>query len=166
MHGSLAVHDGVADLGFEPDPASTSVVLSPRAAYDLTNGTLAFEIPQMIDLAGGSGQTFTVVVNGANAVAIAFEVLDSGQFSAYATMDGNHMTTGSGTYNAAARWLRFRATPDMVYWETSPDGLSYSPFGAISSIFDPSLVDMTVEIYGVAKRTGHLEIDNLNVPPS
>lgn len=75
------------------------------------------------------------------------------------------------TYDPAAmRWLRFRETAGSVYWETSPDGVTWT---ARRSLPTPAWVGegTTKAVFETYRNTGtmgaeHLEVDNVNTTPT
>lgn len=81
--------------------------------------------------------------------------------------------TGSGTYSTTThRWLRIRESSGTIYFDTSPDGSSWTnahSFATSLVAWDLTNVLISLEVQrgaGAGGSPGYVKFDNFNLPPA
>lgn len=100
----------------------------------------------------------------------------SSQISGYARANGTSIQIGSATYNATTqsdyRFLRLRANPSTMFWDSSPDGFAWTNRFSTSTLNTTSWVPSSTTL-GLLQGTWQVEAngnviptyDNINIIP-
>ncbi len=163
--GMLLEEGGQFVIHYVPNLKARAGLASARA-FDLTNSALVLEIPSApqtmlkgflgIDLNGTGGKDIEMFVEEGN---LKFGVENSGTFKELGTV----------AYSAQQhRWWRIREASNTLFWETAPDGKTWTTQLEASPL--PVAVDiLDVEIHGGTRieqmSPGDARADNLNQPP-
>ncbi len=71
--------------------------------------------------------------------------VEGGSLYLYQTIANSDVTSKSFTYDSTAdRYWRFRADSTMVYWDTSPDGATWTQRAAAAATLDPSALQFVL----------------------
>jgi hypothetical protein len=126
------------------------VVLPSIATYDLTNSFILVEVvsPPTTGFIGVTDSATTGPFFDFNALLFEFGAV---------TLDGA-VGQDLGTYNPTTqKWLRIRESGGVVFWDASPDGLSWSTLHSASYAVSTSLP---------ISLAGDGVLDNFNNPPA
>lgn len=135
--------------------------------YSLTGSYAFIEVPQVPATGNGTIQAWPLRLNfdGNNQLHWYYS---GGQLLAEYSIGGVFTTLATLTYNATThRWLRVREVGGTVYWDTSPDGITWTQRASTTAItwsLNDLLVYVGVGYYGTEPAPGMLQVDNFNVP--
>jgi hypothetical protein len=136
--------------------AAGFAILQPSTIYALASSQISLEIPWMIDTTT-SQALFQVVVFTIDGPAVALRQ-QQGELVAAKSSDAfasTNITVNQAPYDPAAhRWWRYRHDGTLLYWETSPDGVTYSTFGVANDITGLDRITLQVETYGQVTAMG------------
>ncbi|HEX6750702.1 MAG TPA: vanadium-dependent haloperoxidase [Longimicrobium sp.] len=118
----------------EVRPASSSGALSyggyyAATTYDLTGSEIRVELVRPLRSADAAEAYLTAELDASNQVSI---TVDGDVYSTYQNLNAYQKVAGSYTllarvpyHPARHRWLRLREASGVLYWETSPDGVTW-----------------------------------------
>jgi hypothetical protein len=153
--GILSVPNGTAS-------ADQSNIQS-QAAYSLTGSTLACKITPGTDTNGA--QNFQLV-NSSTGLTLSW-IYTGGTWQATCSTVSGAMFANPLT--PAYAWLRFREAAGIVYWEASPDGITWTTIAQVS-VGAGACTSMTVQwrtyVYGTITGSTPMQVSNLNVTPT
>lgn len=175
-------NDGVIDTakwtvvsGTWTEPSGSLCVLMPSGGsalnsadvWSLRQSSAFLEIVSIANGAGAaSGATIYRLINSADSNDYVQFIIDPPSGNLFMQYVENAVVQSSATitYNATTmRWLRFRHINDLVYFETSPDGTTWTP--RLTSA-EPAWVD-SVRVLLFAAQSGGAAItkcfDNFNI---
>jgi hypothetical protein len=153
----------------EITPTSPYSRATSVATYDLRNSVLAVKVAQV---ANGTTSTDTEVIFGAtsgnNAIKFTHE---AGTLYCQSYSGTTKTTRGSVAYSATSMlWWRFRHDGTNVYWETSPDGTTWTARATVAATSLPDLsagfVMLDSGFFSGATSTPHALFDTVNSEPS
>ena len=155
--------EGGGDLTFTmgKDNQNVLVALIASTFYDFSDGTLAVEIPQMIDTSN-SGDTLRVAIGTVMGSTADF-VASGGGLS----LETNGMAVNSTTYDSVMmRWLRVsvqRQRPALG--SLTDDGRTYTTLLKSGDLTGLDRTDVRIQIEGHSVTADSAVIDNVNVAP-
>lgn len=159
-------HDGVLDMAFLQGGDTNSALIA-STIYDLDSLPLFVELPQMVDTSPASGQEFTMSAVTASRNIAQFHVR-AGMLTALegSPTVGTAIAVNQKPYDPVAhRWWRFRTEGTFTWWETSPDAMTWTPFGSTNDLHGFDRTDAVFQIFGTTAVPGAIHLDNLNSPP-
>lgn len=118
-YGTVAVSGGQCGI----DCTSSYSGITSNAAYDLTG---SYAVCKMTPYLGGSGYQCYLLLTPdlTNGYAIGYE---SGDLQGEYIVGGNGTVIGTLTYSATAHaWIRIREAAGTVYFDTAPDGKTWT----------------------------------------
>lgn len=132
-------------------------------AYDLEDSSVSVKI----DMTSPEAEAFLVAAEVDDDFGVGIHVED-GSVHAELADSGSTFDIGSLAYDPQAmRWVRIREENDELFWETSPDGVTYEPFAQAPTPFDASFMEIVIGggASGVASGAFTITLDDLNVVP-
>lgn len=164
--GTVTQGGGSLNLSPSPNVGTTQLLLSSVGTYSLSSSAGYVKVPAVLN-AGSLDEDYTLFLDINNALQWLY---GSGTLKAIAWKAGTQMVLASLPYSASTHlWWRIRETSGTVYWETSPDGLSWTPQASYStaSLFDLSSLKVYffAETWGSGASTpGTAKFANFNQP--
>lgn len=163
--GMLAEENGRFALHCVDNSTNYAGLQSSRG-FDLSESSLTIEIP-MTPL-GSATTTFGLDFDGPEDRDLEM-FFEQGQIHVGYEVDDNFQSLGSLAYSPQMhRWWRVRGSANTVYWETAPDGKTWTTQFQVSPPPVP-INALSVEIYGgtwqPVMMPGEGQADNLNLPP-
>lgn len=111
--------------------------------YDLRGSRIYVEVNQVVSTATHAQSDIQVVGVSGDELAITEE---AGMLSAAINVGGARMNVQSIAYDAAQeRWWQIREAQGTVYFETSPDGVTFTPFATTPTPAYASIVNVVLE---------------------
>jgi hypothetical protein len=157
-------------LQLTPSAASYVGVVTANTGtrYDLTGSSVYVELSAVLDQRLGVESAYFAVGPAGNS-RVDFSVSD-GSLLMRSNVAGVQTSQGSLTYNATThRWLRIRESGGTVYWDTSPDGLTWTQRASwvVSGItLTACRVELGAGVWDGGTSTGSADFDNINTPPT
>lgn len=141
--------------------------------YDMTDSHFAVEFVQNLNVgSNGSLSTYFRALDSSGDGSNYFEFEIAGGPSGTVTFrekyNGSSDTT-TGTYDATNyRYLRLREASGTIYWETSPNGYSWTTRRSKSALVSVSVADVLLSTgrWAAESSPGNAIFDNLNLMPS
>lgn len=134
--------------------------------YSLTDSMCFVEVVQIASSAINSDTWFELRIDDANRLRMNVGSSGTQIISFYKDVSGS----GAGSdqlYNATdMRWWRFRETEGTVYWETSPDCLTWTTRHSEATPISISALTVRLRAYSDDASPTPAVFDNLNLPPS
>lgn len=137
--------------------------------YSFVGDTIFLQVPQVSGTANSWQNSVKLDVDANNSIEMG---MDGGTFKGRVTRAGVTTDTllAGGTYNATNHlWWRMRESGGTVYWDTSPDGLTWTNLGSVAHQLSVGSVALKLQAghWNAADADGPNAIyDNLNyVPP-
>jgi hypothetical protein len=133
--------------------------------YDLTNGAVAVQVPQVVNSATGVSSWMEVRADFMNRLAMSYE---NGTLSFNKMIGGLTSTIASTTYNPGVpQWWRFREANGSVFWETSPDGRTWATWLSAVDPIPLGAVNFAIGVTasGASNNPGSGRFDNVNLTP-
>lgn len=160
-----AVAGGTITGGVAEMPYTTgSTVKQTPEAWDLTESTLFAEVVH--DPADASNETyFGFGTAGGLFEANQFMFVVSSLTIFYREIDGSGANSDTtGTYSATdMRWMRLRYTGTSIFWDTSPDGETWTERRTKTAVFTPSAHRVKIGGFNfAASQTTFATFDNIN----
>ena len=136
--------------------------VNSKLAYDLTGSSFVVRFPQSANV--GTGTTETSVRLFVDASNYASFFFNNGNISYYDASNGDDYHTYSPTDHA---WLRFRCSGTTLYWDSSPDGITWTQRRSVSTVlnFTKLFVKFKCGYYGTESNPGTALWDTVNLPP-
>ncbi len=162
-YGSAAVSSG--QLVLPANNAYSSTVLSTDH-YDLTDSQLVIEMVSIPNVGNGSTECSVDLTDGSNNAL--HTIYAGGNLLFRETVAGVNNGTAV-TYSATAhRWLRIREAGGTVYWETSPNGVTWTVQRSKTVGIDVTALYASLNsgYWGTEPSPGSAIFDNVNRPPS
>lgn len=141
---------------------SSWTAISSKTTYDLTNSAI---FAQILQVPTGSGQG-TMFLGKTTAYTDAFSFIVTGGSLLFGEWTSGSQNYTSITYSATThKWWRIRHASGTVYWETSPDGATWTVQRSKSPNVSP-ITALYVKIQaGGSSSLGTLIVDNVNIAP-
>lgn len=163
--GMRAEEGGQFVLHYVPNAEAYGGLVSARA-FDLTSSSLVVEMP-VVPPASLVGN-FMIDLNGPGDNDVEMTIAE-GNLEFGVEVNGMDQKLGSVLYSPDQhRWWRIREQANTLYWETAPDGKTWTSRLEISPLPVPVTM-LDVEISGgtwTAQPTvGECRADNVNIPP-
>jgi hypothetical protein len=130
--GGSIYQDGTA-LNLAPNSNVGNAQLSVTSVnpFVFNSSSLAARVPNTINGAGGVDQQMMIRLDSNNYIRWVFQ---TNQLSMDYVVGGTLNTIATIPYSATSHlWLRLRESAGTTYWETSPDNVSWTSQGSISS---------------------------------
>jgi hypothetical protein len=160
-------------LQFTTGTTSTQfLALQSVGLYDLTNAAMAVQIVNPGNQNLASLQLWPIYLDqNASGQNILSFVLSENSISCWKRVSGvDSNLSGYITYDPVAmQWLRIREAAGAVYWETAPDGQTWSTMFSVADPFTPinnMWANIIVETYNIEPTSTVVEFDNVNATPS
>jgi hypothetical protein len=134
--------------------------------YDLTGSSIVTELAQTPNLGNGTTQAYVIArINGTNYEAIGYS---GGKLYMDESVAGIPSTDIATTYDPVAhRWLRMREASGTIYWDTSPDGVTWT--NRRNKAAGISLTALYIQVesayFGTEPSPGVAVYDNVNLVP-
>jgi hypothetical protein len=141
--------------------------VTTTSTYDLTNGSVAVQLPQQgTPTTGYENWPLLVQTDNNNAT---YAVLSGGFIGVYQKVAGVQTSVWFGAYDPIAiQWVRVRESGGILYWEFSFDGHTWSTWTNLSNPW--AVTDLQVRIqagtWAVLGVTETANFDNLNYNPN
>jgi hypothetical protein len=157
-------------LSTTPNTSFTGNVNS-AIAYDLTESSVYVQVPQTTNLGNGHTETFIQLFDtGTNLTSknsLLIDYLGGNLTMQYRDSAGTSVNLATVTYSATTHaWWRIRAASGTVYWDTSPDGFTWTQQASWAATIP--LTSMKVILgsgyTGTEPSPGTALFDNFNVP--
>jgi hypothetical protein len=136
------------------------------ASYDLTNSAIVVNVPKVGNTATIAQTYLTLSAPGNNEIDM---VAESGNLAFRLYVSGTVQPVGSTLYSATQHaWWRIRATASTIYWETAPDGKTWTVQDQLSPLpfpIDALDVQLGSGTWKAEANPGSCSFDNLNLPP-
>jgi hypothetical protein len=162
---SFAEQDG--ELQFNLTGAALyncGVVLAP--GYDMTGSSVTIEVPALTPGQPELNVWLEAFVDEDNAVSVG---VHDGSVTFGYKLAGASYTPASASYSPSThRWWRLREAGGETYWETSPDGSSWTVGLQVASPIDLSAINvmLAAECWDGCSAPVAVSFDNYNRPPS
>jgi hypothetical protein len=144
--------------------------LVSNGGYDLTSSYAQIEVIGVGNQQLASFESFplNIYLSSDNTTGV-FWYIHSGIIKAYKKISGTSTILQSATYDASVhRWLRIRENNGTTYFETSPDGVTWTTFTSLANPI--TMTSLTLEIsagtYSTESTITSITLDNLNVLPT
>jgi hypothetical protein len=158
--GTLTLAGGIADA--QTSGAASKVSLGPSTVYDLSNGAISVEIPQMIADSALNRVTLRVV-SGIGDSTVMTE--NNGTLSASAQLSTSSAPMVVSPYDPVQmRWWRIANQPAGMTWEVSPDGASWTALNAPFPMGGIDRCDISIAVESDSGVVGHTRFDNVDLP--
>lgn len=164
--GGVSIVDG---QGQAPTINSYSAWSTGADLYRLTDSALFVKVPQVSGTAGSRQNSIKFEIDANNSVEMS---MDGGTFKGRVQKAGTTTDTALGAYSATAdAWWRVRESGGTVYWDTSPDAVTWNNRGSAIHGLDLTAVKVNLQAgyWNAAEAGGPFPpaiYDNLNtVPP-
>lgn len=148
----------------EADTAYDSGIIT-SVTYNLTGSSVAAEMLPYISSSAETGlQVFQAEGSGTGPTSFAIIRYTAGKMQGQ-IYQGSTLTSGpTVTYNATNHaWWRIREASGTLYFETSPDSLTWTPIWTRAYTF--SVTSLAIQVYaGTGSGTGTSYVTNVNVP--
>jgi hypothetical protein len=108
--------------------------LQSLAYYDITNSQLAIEVMNAGEQSLASLEVYPIYLQSITGQAQLFFLISEGDISAWDAISGTRNNlSGYTPYDPVGmKWLRIRESGGTTYWETAPDGLTWTTFFSMS----------------------------------
>ena len=149
-----------------PVPNTTNSYAGYRTAgrYDLTGSEVRVEVQWVLNN-GPSSETFLTAERNLNN--LVYIIVEGGVIRAGQRVGGVNLDVGSAPYTPTQhRWWRLRETTGVTYWETSPDGRTWTTLAARPEPISLTWLELAVGAgtYGPTPNPGSAAFDNFHVP--
>jgi hypothetical protein len=163
---TAAVSSGRLSL---PTNSAYSAFITSTAGYDLTSSSIFVQTVQRPNVGNGSTQLyFQLDINGTlNTNSVQF-VVEGTFLRALRFVAGTQTQVLQGTYSATSHaWLRLRHSAGTVFWDTSPDGTTWTNFTSWAVTFAVTNLQASIGTgyYGTEPSPGTALVDNVNTAP-
>jgi hypothetical protein len=163
--GMLSESGGELMVTFVPDSTAFAGLQSARA-FDLTGSSIVIEVPVTPDPAAATVIFLELNGPGDNDVEMA---LDNGQLELGVEASDVYQEYGTVLHSPVLhRWWRIRESGNTLFWETAPDGKTWTTQLELSPVPIPIDV-LDVEIgggpYQPQASPGDAHFDDVNLPP-
>ncbi len=132
---------------------------SSRALYDLTGSSITVTVPQV------GGQHTALEMRDADGNRLQIDYYDGRLYAKALAPDGTSIVSTPVVYDAVsqARW-RIREEAGMIYWESSPDGQSFTEIDHAPVPFPIDSLRAQLAAGGQLASASTAQFDNLNLP--
>ncbi|HZX94189.1 MAG TPA: hypothetical protein VFE90_06705 [Myxococcales bacterium] len=121
--GTVTESGGFLHQAPNANVAGASLLLQSNGTYSLVGSAAFVKAAQMVGN-GGIDTNFTLLTDSSNLVSWYYE---NGSLHARKVVAGVDTTLATAAYSATTHaWLRLRESGGTVFWETSPDGTTWS----------------------------------------
>ncbi len=150
---------GLFHVNLDAGTADAWAGRTSRALYDLTGSSIAVTVPQV------GGQHTVLEVRDPDGRRLQMDYHDSRLYAKALDVNGTQLAGDSAAYDAVAqaRW-RIREDGGMIYWETSPDGQSYTELHHAPVPFAVDSVRGLLAAGGQLASASEAQFDDLNLP--
>lgn len=136
--------------------------------YSLTDSSVYVQVVTASGTSGTRQNALKCKVNNSNLNSVEM-LLDGGVFKGRVTKAGvdTDVTLNGGTYNATTHaWWRVRESGGTVYWDTAPDGTTWTNLGSAAHGLTLTAVNVFLQsgYYGTETTPPAAVYDNLNTP--
>jgi hypothetical protein len=160
---TVSLTGGKVELTLDSNLATSSwAVLSSRYYYDLTESRVSVEVIQSVNVATFAEMALVLRRDDQNELALVQQV---GLLRAVTQVGSDRYSSPNMLYNPSAhRFWQIRESGGTTYWETSPDGASWTAFWQGSTPSFAPLVRASFEIgtSSFIENPGAAHIDNFN----
>jgi hypothetical protein len=158
--GTLTLVGGIVDA--QTTGVASKVSLGPSTVYDLSNGAISVEIPQIIADATDNRVTLMVV----SGIGDSTEMTENnGTLSANAQLSTSSAPMVLLPYDPVQmRWWRIANRPAGMTWEVSPDGASWMALDAPFPMGGIDRCDISIVVESASGVVGHTQFDNVDLP--
>lgn len=131
-------------------------------SYDLRGGRVYVEVIQVTSVTTNAQTDLQVIAPNGDALELSEE---NGQLYASGWVGTTQTTINAIAYDAGQdKWWQFREAGGMVYFETSPDGVTFTPFAMTPTPPYIASVDIAIEggTFQTETNAGAARFDNFN----
>jgi hypothetical protein len=136
------------------------------ASYRLTGSAILVQVPVVPTAATGAQAFVSLAAPGNNALAM---VEENATLSARVTVAGTSTIVGSFSYDATQHaWWRIRESGGTIYWETAPDGKTWTTQATNAALaFGIDVLDVNLSggTWQAVASPGMVAYSSLNLPP-
>jgi hypothetical protein len=146
--------------------SATDGDLTSNSSYDLTGSSVLVNVLDVPDVGAVNTDASMIVGTTTNGLRI---LVEGGQIYAQKFVGGAQTNLANTTYSRVTHaWWRIRETAGTSYWETSPNGTTWTVlFSATNPITVTSLViQLAGTAFGSSTSPGNFKWRNFNLPPS
>lgn len=162
--GDIAVSGGVVNLKATGDYS----ILRTAGSYDLTDSAFVVQMNPG-DITGVAGREVSIEVFAASNQRYGLAFLSTGDLYIYRYESGSQTFQASATYNPTSmNWLRIRESGGTVYWDRSPNGVTWTNMTTRTAAFSLAnvKVDMSAGNYNGAETPVRVAtFDNVGFVP-
>lgn len=165
QNGMLAEQDGQFVIHYVPNAEAYAGLVS-ASAFDLTSSSIVIEVP--VAPPESAQAHIGLELNGPleNDVEM---VVEQGKLKFGVEIADTHQELGSVLYSAQDhRWWRIREASNTLYWETAPDGKTWTTRMQVSPPPVPiNVLDIEIHAgtWAAQPALGDCRADNVNLPP-
>lgn len=168
LNGTLWNTDAAVETGGQLQiPANTSSgsynYLVSNATYDLTDSSIYVELVNKGSYVGGI-EVYPLDLYSDNGDEAMWSIEGGTDIVAYKSPDfGTYTELYRGTYSSTThRWFRIRVASGVTYWDTSPDGVTWTNRASNSTGYTQTAIYATVGLLNPSSGSTTVIIDNLN----
>jgi hypothetical protein len=166
-NGPETVVQGGGQLLFTLAPNAVAYAgYGSSAAYRLTGSAMLVQVPVVPSLAYGPQVLVNLAAPGQNALQMLEE---NGKLTARLNLAGTTTDIGSVVYDPTQHaWWRIRESGGTVFWDTAPDGKSWTTLAmdaALSFSIDVIDVNLAGGTWLTVATPGKVAYSSLNLPP-
>jgi len=159
-NGTLALAGGVVHA--TTTGSNSLVSLGPSTVYDLQNGAISVEIPEVI--ANGSNNRVSLSVIGGTGDRTAMTE-NAGMLSANAQISSGSAQIINVPFDPVAmRWWRIANQAAGMTWEVSPDGMHWTVLSAPFPMSGIDRCDIAIAVESSSGTPGEAQFDNVDSP--
>ena len=168
VNESVSMSGGALQMSPNPSTGSAQGIVRSMKTYSLLNSSFMAKVPGVLSAAGSVDQQMSLYVDSSNSIRFIYQ---SGSLYIQKVVSGTLTTIATITYSSTNHaWWRFRHSGITVYWETSPDGTTWTTqaSAAASGLFSLNSLEVHfyVESYGSGNPSpGTAQFSNLNIVP-
>jgi len=169
--GTASASGGILTLTPNAGTSSAAVYVTSVGTYTLYNSQASSKVLGVVDSGGNINNKFTLRASGnQNELGWLYE---SGTLYAYYRVNGVETDTASLSYSASSHaYWRVRQSGSSIYWETSPDGVTYTVQAStltsnVPFSLDTIQVEFNLKAFGTGAATAApAKYYNLNRTPA
>lgn len=163
--GMLGENGGQFVIQYPPNIEAYAGLVS-ASAFDLAGSSVVVEVLQAPATSVPAHTAITLNGPGDNDLDM---FVEEGTLKLGAKTNGNYQDIATKSYSPIEhRWWRIREEDNTIYWETAPDGktwttqLERNPSPVPGTIFD---IEFHAGVWSPTPMPGECRLDNLNLPP-
>jgi hypothetical protein len=155
-------------LGADAEYAGINAKIDSPPGYSLYDSYALIEVVDAGDVTLGSYEVYPVFLQVfGDEDNVVYWLITNGLKIAYKKVAGADIIVNSSAYNATTdKWFRIRESGGTVFWDTSPDGITWTNAGTSTEPFDLSSLEPNVFVgkWDAADTDSTLAIfDNFNI---